>query len=259
MTDAVAEAQAAAKAAADAEQQAPASGEQEQAPVDPVDPAPASAPADPAPEQPKVDPSKDVVAQVGALVTEAGLKPEEVAKIVSENNGDLTPALFQSLVEKHGEGLTAIIADNLKNFNTDAVEKANENDNAVFDRVAKAFEGVTEQSGEESWKELSAWAKDNIPNEERAEINKLLQAGGLSAEFAVDHLVKKFQSDSSYSQSASLETADGVADSAGLAMVDKAEYDRELRKLLNEGHDYNTSKDIAQLRRRREKAIRRGY
>jgi hypothetical protein len=249
MTDAVAEAQATANAAAETEpteivvDAAPVTNE----PAKVIEGTPASE-----------SPSGTAVEQVGALIVEAGLSPQEVAKIVSENGGNLTPALFKSLVDKHGEATTNIIADNLKTFNADAESKGNAVDQAIYSQVKDAFKGVTEQDGEATWRELSTWAKDNIPSEQRAEINELLKAGGLSAEFAVNHLVQKFQSDPSYTQSASLEEADGVSDSYGTAMIDKATYDRELRRLQSEGHDYNTSPEIAKLQRQRSKAIRRG-
>ena len=257
MTDEVAEAQAKAKAEAAESAETVAASEQENAPKGEESPTPKADLGDE--DEGSKLPEGTVVEQVGSLIVDAGLKPEDVAKIVSENNGDLTPALFQQLVEKHGEGLTSIIADNLRSFNKDAVTKGNENDTAIFTHVQESFKGVTEQSGEETWKELSGWAKENIPNAERKEINSLLKQGGLSAKFAVDHLVKKFQSSDSYTQTASLESGDSVADSSGGAMIDRATYDRELRKLQSEGHDYNTSPEIAQLQRRRQKAIRRGH
>lgn len=250
MTDAVAEAQAKAKAD---ESQAAEIAAQEAAKTAEAE---AQETQEPAPSTP--DLSGTVVEQVAELVTAAGLLPSDVAQIVSENGGNLTPALFKTLVDEHGEATTNLIADNLRAFNETAITKGNAVDNEIYSQVKEAFKGVTEQSGEDTWKELSAWAKENIPNAERQEVNELLAKGGLSAKFAVDHLVSKFRGDAQYSQSANLEEGEGSNEDQGVAMIDKATYDRELRSLMEKGHDYNTSPEIATLQRKRLKAIRRG-
>ena len=53
--------------------------------------------------------------------------------------------------------------------------------------------------------------------------------------------------------------ADDTSTEYGGKPLDKVGYDRELRKLLNDGHSYDTSPEIASLNSRRTKSLARGY
>jgi len=53
--------------------------------------------------------------------------------------------------------------------------------------------------------------------------------------------------------------ADDTSTEYGGKPLDKVGYDRELRKLLNDGHNYDTSPEIAALNSRRTKSLARGY
>lgn len=265
MTDKVAEAQAAAKAEADAKAAAQAAGGEGDKTPAPGATSEGDKPADNKPAASIVEDDKggktplegSATEQVETLLKGAGLDPKEVTRIVMENDGTVTPAVFKALVEEHGEATAKVVVDNLSQFSASAKAEVTARDEAIYSQVAKAFEGVTEQSGAESWAELAAWAKDNVPNSERQEINDLLSHGGIAAEFAVKTLIDKFKSSDSFTQPALLEEGESQ-DTSGIKPLDKASYDRELRKLLGEGRDYNTDPDIAKLKRARSKAIARG-
>jgi len=207
---------------------------------------------------PEFDFNAPIVQQIETLVTDAGLDASEVAKIVTENDGQVTPALLKTLVEKHGEAVASLIAQQLGSFHKANKEKATKRDQAVFDQVSAAFKDVTDQSGTETWKELSTWAKDNVPNEERKEINKMLQRGGLSAKYAVDDLVSRFKSSDNFSQEASLITGDNTNQSFGIKPMSKSDYTREFRALEAKGHVYGQSAELAALDKRREAGMQRG-
>ena len=149
--------------------------------------------------------------------------------------------------------------DKLKGIHKARKAESEAADNAIFDRVSEAFQGTTDQSGKETFEELSTWAKDNVSAEDRKEINALLRKGGLAAKLAIDSLVETFKaSDSFISQPAELLQGDDTSSEYGGKPLDKIGYDRELRKLLGQGHDYDTSPEIASLNTRRMKAINRG-
>ncbi len=209
-------------------------------------------------ESPKFDTT--AAEQVKSFLTDAGLTPADVAKSVTENDGEVTPEIMAALVEKHGEGVAGLIKDKLAGLHQSNVAAATAQDNKVFAQVEKAFEGVTDQSGSDTFKELATWAKENLSTTERKEINALLAQGGKAAELAVGSLVDSFkQSDSFVEQPASLMQADDTSTEYGGKPLDKVGYDRELRKLLNDGHNYDTSPEIAALNSRRTKSIARGY
>lgn len=209
-------------------------------------------------EERKYDLDSPVVQQVEKLIVEAGLNAADVAKIVSQNDGVPTPELVKAIADKHGDAVASIVAEQLKGFHKANVERVGKRDQAIYDQVSEAFKGVTEQSGQDSWKELSGWAKENIPNEERKEINKMLQQGGLAAKYAVDDLVNRFKGSDSFVQSADLVSGDNTPNDFGIKPMSKSDYQREFRALEAKGHVYGQSAELAALDRRREAGMARG-
>jgi len=196
--------------------------------------------------------------KVRDLVTDAGLQVEDVVHVLNDNQGKLDADTLLKLNEKYGESVGSLIAEQLKGVYDKQVEANQAKDKAVYDQVAEAFKDVTDQSGEDTWKELNTWAKENISNEDRKELNGLLKQGGLAAKLVVQELATAFKESNGMAyQEADLIEGDNVADidNSGL---DKGGYTRELNKLLAEGHDYHTSPDIRKLQRRRQKSLSRG-
>lgn len=218
---------------------------------------------EPKPAEPEVDSSAvfdtPVVKQVESLLNDAGLNPQDVTKAIMENGGKLTPALTKQLVEKHGEAVASIVADQLSTFHKASVDKATKRDQEVYNQVQQAFKDVTDQSGDKTWQELSGWAKENIPNDERKEINKLLQQGGIAARYAINDLVARFKSSDSFVQAAELVNGDNFSnDNSGLTPLSKAEYTQKFRELESKGHVYGQSKELDKLDRQRMAGLSRG-
>ena len=195
--------------------------------------------------------------QVEGFLTEAGLDPSTVAKVVSNEGGKVTPEILKALQEKHGEGVASLIVDKLATLHESTKAMASAADKETYDQVAEAFKGVTEQTGEESFKELATWTKKNLSEEDVAGLNAMLKAGGMSRRLAIDSMIETFNASGDFTQPAKLLDGDNFADT-GVKGIDKAGYDRELRELLNKGHDYNTSPEVAALNRRRTKSLSRG-
>jgi hypothetical protein len=207
---------------------------------------------------PKFD--SDEAERVRPFLEEAGLTPSEVATAVTSANGEVSIEIMQKLVEKHGEGVAGLIADKLKGLHTSNVTAAKAADGKIFDQVKSAFKDITDQSGADTFKELATWAKKALPVADREEINGLLRQGGKAAELAISSLVDSFKkSDSFISQPAKLVAGDNSVNEYGSKPLDKSGYNRELRKLMDNGHNYETSPEIASLNSRRTKSIARGY
>jgi len=218
----------------------------------------AEAPVEDAKPLPKFDSS--AAEQVRPFLEDAGLTPSEVAMAVTEANGEVSIDIMKKLVEKHGEGVAGLIKDKLANLHQSNVTAAKAADNKIFTQVQDAFKGITEQTGADTFKELATWAKTNLPVADREEINGLLRQGGKAAELAIDSLVQSFKkSDSFISQPAKLVEGGNSVNEYGSKPLDKSGYNRELRKLMDNGHNYETSPEIAQLNSRRSKSIARGY
>jgi len=207
-------------------------------------------------DKPKVEFDKSGLDQVTDLIKDAGLSMADVAKSVTAEDGKVTPAILKALEEKHGAGVASLIVSQLEGIHKSNVAVAQAKDKAVFDQVHEIFNDP--QGGEETWKELSGWAKEKVPNEQRAELNKLLSQGGLAAKLAVNELVSMFKGSGDYTQSAQLEQGDELNNAPTTSMIDKVSYQNELRALMNAGEDYNSSVKIKELNRRREISMKRG-
>ena len=199
------------------------------------------------------------VGKLQKLVSDAGLKPSEVAKDITEANGEISADILKALVDKHGEAVGSLIAEKLTGLHKENVATAKSRDKAVYDQVQKAFEGITDQSGEETWKELSSWAGENIPAEQKPEINKLLQQGGFAAELATNYLVEQFKNSDGFTQEAKLVSGDSGTTYTKDTPLSATEYNVELNKLLEKGHVYGQSTEIAKLDARRLKAMKNNF
>lgn len=208
--------------------------------------------------EPVKKPSSADVDALTQFLVEAGLNVEEVVATVTANDGSPSLAQMKALIEKHGEGVANLLAAQMKQLDAGVKAKAAKNDSEVYKQVEAAFEGVTTQTGKETWVELAGWAKDNVDVQTRKEINTLLAAGGLQAKLAVEHLVGLFKGRQNTDlQPAVLLDGDGVSESSGVTPIDKATYTRELNKLLDAGHEYGTSPEIKKLDARRLKGLAR--
>ena len=196
--------------------------------------------------------------QIGTLLTEAGLTPEDVTKEIAKEKGQITPEIYKALVDKHGEAAAGLVKEQLEGVYKNYVEVGKANDAAVYSQVQEAFQGITEQSGEQTFAELKQWASKNIDKETRAELNTMLQKGGMQATFAINHLVEKFKGSDDFTQPAQLLEGDGFSDTSNVKPLTKKEYQTEFRKLEAAGEVYGESEKLRQLDRRRQQGINRG-
>ena len=130
------------------------------------------------PEETEPEGTKTNLEQVRDLVQDAGLDVTEVANSLHANKGDIPVDVLLKLKEKYGDSVASLIKDQLKDTYNTQVATAKAKDQAVFDQVKEAFKNVTVQSGEDTWKELSTWAKANVSNDNRKELNALMSFKG---------------------------------------------------------------------------------
>lgn len=195
--------------------------------------------------------------QVQHMIKAAGLNVQDVIAQVSAEGGEVSPSIMKALADKHGEGMAMLMAGTIKGIYESNVAATAAKDKAVFDQVQEAFKGITEQTGQETWKELAGWAKENIPTEERKEINKLLAAGGFSAKLAVDALVNRFKGSDGFTQQGQMVEADGVSNAGSMNPLSRDDYTRELRVLMDKGYSYE-SREVQDLQTRRMLGQKRG-
>jgi len=247
-----------------AAQAAPAVGEPVYKPAPVTEaPAPVAEPQapQPVPEEPKQKLNYDNPAakQTGDMLSAAGVDPLKARDAVTANGGQCTPEIYEALVKQHGEGMASLLATQMTQLHKQGVEKGNAQDQAVYDQVQEAFKGVTEQSGKETWNELSAWAKTNVPTDQQKELNKLLGQGGMAAQLAVQELTNAFQKSGEYTQPMEGIEGDNVPNAPKGGDLTRSDYNTELDALLAKGHNYETSREVKALQARRAKSAQRGY
>lgn len=213
----------------------------------------------PKPEQPTVDwTNLSNLQKLEKFLAEATLKPTDVAKAVAENEGKVTPEILKALEDKHGVGVAALLADQIAQVHKQSVEHVKARDAAAFKVLEAEFADITQQSGEETFNELKTWAMENVPKEERAELDTMLQKGGLSAQLALKHLATQFKATANVTVPAGLVGGDRTSDRSDFVPISKAEYTTKLRELEKKGHVYGQSQEMAKLDRQRSAGIQRG-
>ena len=197
--------------------------------------------------------------QLAEMVTAAGMNPSEVLRAVQGNEGKATPEIYAALSAKHGEGMAALLTGQMTQLHETNVSASAAADKAIFSQVEKAFEGVTKQTGEETFKELSTWAKTNLDEAKVSEMNTLIKQGGMGAQLAIQELTNAFTQSGDYVQPAQLMEGDNTPNLDGKGGdLTRQEHNEEVRKLIAKGHQHGTSREIAALGRRRSKSMSRG-
>jgi len=231
----------------------------EQPPADPQgDPKPETPSSKPeAPAEPEVKYSSEQAEQIKSFIDAADLDVD--ATVAEVNKNGVTPEIMEALVEKHGEAVANLIAGQMEGLAEQRKAETAAKDKAVFDLVSEAFKDITDQSGEESWKELAKWSKDNFTKEQRAEVNGMLEQGGLAAELATKHLIESFKGSDQYQQPAQLQTETNIDTGEVFTPITKSEYTMKLRELEGKGHVYGESTEMKRLDAQRMKSMQRGY
>lgn len=237
--------------------------------------APVAAPAAVAPVQaptPEVAPEATPVAkptpqlnykdpaskQVGTMLTAAGIDPIQARDAITANDGQCTPEIYAALVEKHGEGMASVLVSQMNQLHKAGLAKGTKADEAIYAQVEEAFKGITEQSGAETFAELSTWAKDNISLEDRKELNAAIAYGGMIAKLAVQELTNMFQESGDYGQPMIGLEGDNVPSAPKGGDLTRQDYNAQLDALLAKGHVYGQSNEIATLDARRTRSAQRG-
>lgn len=218
-------------------------------PPAPAAPTVPAAPAAPAPVEGSVlyEPTGDVGLDLALeFVGKAGIASDHPA-MVAAATGDFS-ILKATLAAKGVPGWEQFVALGEQSYKKTA-EQTEAKSKALREAVHK------EAGGPEEWGAIQKWAGSNATQEEKAEINGLLNQGGLQAKLAVRYLVDAYAKANNVTQNPKDPTANasrgGVpsASDAPLSPRDYAEAVRSLNNKLNgrlEG-----SREYEQLQRRR--------
>jgi len=193
------------------------------------------------------------------LITGATLVPAELIARADLESGELSVADKAKLIEVHGDAIAGLIEGNIGKMITDMKAMGEARNEVVYTQLTEEFKGITDQSGADSWKELSGWFKANVASAERAELNKMLSAGGVSARLAVSDMVRTYKEKSGFTVEAELMDTSTSASKTDGGLISKVDYLNELEALERKGHVYGQSKEMQRLDNRRTRSIAQGY
>lgn len=220
-------------------------------PTEPTKPTGDEPPHKPEPTKPKEKPAESVT----DLIESAGINLNILKKVVEANEGELPTEYKDLFTEKHGKAIGDLIAKDVMSSYKEVRSKEEEGLKEVYSELEEAFAEITDQSGEESWKELQTWAKDNVEETDRKEINKLLKQGGIARKLALQELVTTFKESNDVQSNVQEQKAELIKGDKGsnsnIKPLTRYEYNREVEKLLKSGHSYETSPEIKKLQKRR--------
>lgn len=193
---------------------------------------------------------------VGTLLAEKGVKSTQAIVKSFDETGELSIAHQAELVDKLGDSLASLVVNQLTDHAAAQKNSAVARNASTMDYANKKFGG---SDPAKTWAEMKDFANSpeaNISAEDRAQLNNLIKAGGLSAQLAVDKIHALHNGNAAVSTPADLLNGDSYTTS-GFEPISKLDYVAELEKAVNSfGYDSN---QVRQLQAKRNASIVRGY
>lgn len=199
-----------------------------------------------------VDTNLSAVEQTSAVLTEAGLDASKVLEA-----GKLSLADTIALQAKFGDAVVNSIAGELTTAATAAETLQKETDERLYGMCTDALQGDGEQTGEQLFGEVSAWAKDALSETELKEANALLAQGGLAAQLVMQDLLSVYSGTDAAQPAVALEAPNPANNKASGGGLSRSEYGVELNKALDAGHGYE-SPTVKKLQARRTLGAQQG-
>ena len=178
------------------------------------------------------------------LLQNAGMTPEETKALVFDalQAGDISKIDRDALVEKVGKEKTTLVMAGFTSFLNDAKAKA--------ETILKDVH--TTVGGEDNWKAVTTWAKENVSEADLAEYRSMIDAGGAQARFAASELASKYNGDANNTTldaGAQEITGDSKPQSSGRTLS-KLEYVAEMEKAHDNGASPAVIEEIKAARAR---------
>ena len=178
------------------------------------------------------------------FIGKAGITADHPAMKAAQS-GDFA-LLKATLAQKGVQGWEQFVA-----LGEAAYTKVNSENEAKAKASREAI--ISEAGGAEEWGAIQKWAGDNATPEEKAQINKMLNAGGIEARSAVKYLVDVYNKANNVVKEPLNPLANaGRAASPSNAPLSSSEYVKEVQALNRKlGGRMEESKEYANLQRRR--------
>jgi len=142
----------------------------------------------------------DVADSVLTTLQNAGVTPDEAKLLLWDavKEGDLTKVDIPALKEKIGDAKATLVMAGVTSF----VEKQSTRNAAIIEDIKNV------SGGDENWKLMAAWGKDNLPEADLTEYRTMIDRGGPQARYAAGQIAAAYNADPG---NTTLDTAGGTA------------------------------------------------
>ena len=117
----------------------------------------------------------------------AGVTPDEAKVLLWDavKEGDLTKVDVAALKEKIGDAKATLVMAGVTSF----VEKQATRNAAIIEDIK------TVSGGDENWKKMAAWGKENLPEADLTEYRTMIDRGGPQARWAAGQIASAYNAD----------------------------------------------------------------
>lgn len=184
-------------------------------------------PSEPAPQWEKT--GSESLDTIGALFDEKGVDGKHFREELLKT-GEISKETYDALVESLGTVSAQLVANQAKSA-------VGELKSAAAEEAKKIHSAV---GGEEQWKQIADWSKSgSLQENERAEYNALLRAGGKAAELAAKELKERMMADPNFKSRADLigsgDTPAAAGQPAQAQLLDRKTYTEKIRQAEQRG------------------------
>jgi hypothetical protein len=175
---------------------------------------------------------------IGVLLDEKGIDGSTALEEFNKY-GEVSQETYDAFVSKAGAPTANLILGQFDQASSALRASAQDDAKAIYETVG----------GEDAWKQVAAWSQSEAVSEaERTEYNKMLKAGGKSAQLAAKELKERMMADPQYKSRADLVGSSaapvGAGQPAAAVLMDRATYSAKIRVAEQRGD----VREIGQLR-----------
>lgn len=191
----------------------------------------------------------EVADSVLSELQEAGISTEDAKALIYDpllEHGDPTKIDRDALIEKVGKARANLVMAGIENY-------VGRNNAAAEEAVGIVYETA---GGKEGWEKVAAWARENVSDKDRADLNALMDQGGRKASFAASEYVRMHNEAEGTTSVGRGETLEGDAKAGDVGeAISRVEYAERMEKAHRLGPKPG---EIAAIQRARERGRKKG-
>lgn len=212
--------------------------------------------ADPKPEVTVEETGYAEIDAVGNILAEKGVEEAQVILEEFLETGEVSLANKAKMIEALGEGVASMVLKQLDDTANALVNEAQKSTSESLDYANTLFNGADPKT---TWKQIQDYVKTpeaGFSAEDRAQMNLMLEQGGLAAKLVFDKIHQVYTADKNVSVQGRLLEGDAASNAATFEPISRMAYSQEMGKAVSTyGED---SPQVRELNRRRQLTMANG-